>query len=190
MRLVLASASPRRRELLRDAGFACDVVEAAIDETLHANERPAESVDRLARDKVAAVARDYPDRPVIGGDTIVAVDGVVLGKPADAADAARMLRALSGRSHQVFTGVALAWHGEVTSAVEQTRVWFEPLSDADIAWYVGTGEPRGKAGAYAIQGVASRYVQKIAGSYTNVIGLPIEAVVRLLNARHLSRSLD
>lgn len=190
MRLVLASASPRRRELLRAAGFACDVVEASVDETPRSHERPADTAERLARAKAGAVARQFSDRPVIGGDTVVAIDDAVLGKPADANDAARMLRALSGRPHAVFTGVALAWRDTLTSAIETTRVWFQPLTDADISWYIETGEPMDKAGAYAIQGVASRFIQRISGSYTNVVGLPIETVVRLLKAQGLDRSLE
>jgi len=190
MRLVLASASPRRRELLRAAGFACDVVDAAVDETALPHERPAQTVERLARAKAGAIAHQHAERPVIGGDTVVAIDDAVLGKPADADDAQRMLRALSGRPHAVFTGVALAWRGELTSAVETTRVWFQPLSEAEIEWYLATGEPMGKAGAYAIQGLASRFIQRISGSYTNVVGLPIETVVRLLKAQGLDRLLD
>jgi septum formation protein len=176
--LVLASASPRRADLLRAAGLKFTVRVADIDETRLAGETPAAYVLRLARAKAAAVARG--DELVLGSDTTVVIDGEILGKPADAADAERMLRLLSGRWHEVLTGVALRRGLEVRDAVATTRVRFVRLSGAEIRWYIATGEPFDKAGAYAIQGCGSRFVEGIEGSYSNVVGLPVEAVYRML----------
>ena len=180
MRLVLASASPRRRELLGAAGVAFDVDAAHIDEARLVGEAPEAYVERIARLKAATVARRHPQHPVLGADTVVVVDGGVLGKPVDAADAERMMGQLSGREHDVLTGIAVVWGGEARAAVDRTRVWMRPLSDAQIRWYVASGEPLDKAGAYAIQGLASRFVTRIAGSYSNVVGLPVAAVLQLL----------
>lgn len=180
MRLVLASTSPRRRELLDAAGIEFDVHAVDVDERRDAGEPPEAYAERVARLKASTGARHFPDRPVLGADTIVVVDGEVLGKPRDAADAFRMLARLSGHSHEVLTGVALAHAGVVHSAVERTRVWFTRLSDADIAAYVASGEPLDKAGAYAIQGLASRFIPRIEGSYSNVVGLPVATVVEML----------
>jgi septum formation protein len=130
--------------------------------------------------KATTAARECPGRVVLGADTIVVVDEEVLGKPRDAADAARMLARLSGRSHEVLTAVAVARGGQVRAALERTRVWFSSLSDDEIAAYVATGEPLDKAGAYAIQGLASRFIPRIEGSYANVVGLPVTAVVEIL----------
>jgi len=175
--LVLASASPRRADLLRAAGINFAVRAADVDETRLAGEPPEAYVIRLARAKAAAVARG--GESVLGSDTTVVVGGEILGKPLDGPDAGRMLRLLSGRWHEVLTGVALRRRGEVRAEVATTRVKFAPLSAAEIEWYVATGEPFDKAGAYAIQGFGSRFVERIEGSYSNVVGLPVEVVYRM-----------
>jgi septum formation protein len=179
MGLVLASGSARRRELLSAAGFTFDVQAVDVDERREDGEAAASYVDRLARVKAQAAVRD-PDSAVIGADTVVVVDDEVLGKPRDVSDATRMLRLLSGRAHEVLTGVAVTWRGRTTSHVERTTVWFAPLSERDIAWYVASGEPMDKAGAYAIQALGARFVPRIEGSYSNVVGLPVAAVLQLL----------
>jgi len=179
-RVLLASASPRRAELLAAAGITCDVAPADVDETRFPGEPPAVYCERLARAKADAVAARAPDRVVLAADTIVVVDGDVFGKPVDQADARRMLEHLSGRSHEVMTGVAVAAAGTVRTAVERTEVEFIPLTPAEITCYVSTGEPMDKAGAYAIQGLASRFVARISGSYSNVVGLPVARVYQLV----------
>ena len=181
VRLVLASASPRRAELLRAAQIDFDVVVANIDESVRGREHPEEHARRLARAKAMDVLRRVAEeRPVLAADTIVAVGGEILGKPVDENDARRMLRMLSGRAHDVVTAVCLAGraHGLLIEH-ELTTVEFGPLSDAEIAWYAASGEPMDKAGGYAIQGLASRFVNRISGSYTNVVGLPVALVYRL-----------
>jgi septum formation protein len=180
VRLVLASRSPRRADLLRAAGYEFEVAPADIDERRHDGEPPSAYVARLAEEKAAMVGRRAPDAIVLGADTIVVIDGVALGKPSDDADAGTMLRRLSGRRHDVLTGVALQAVGRGCHEVARTQVDLRVLSAAEIAWYVGSGEPDGKAGAYAIQGRASRFVTRIDGSYSNVVGLPIAVVDRLL----------
>ncbi|HVA62157.1 MAG TPA: Maf family protein [Terriglobales bacterium] len=177
-RLVLASASPRRRELLEGAGFAVEVRPAAVDETPLPGEAAADYVLRLARAKARAVEASGL---VLGADTVVVVDGDLLGKPADDAEAGAMLARLAGREHQVLTGVCLRdpARGREAAQVETTRVWFAPLSPQEIADYVASGEPRDKAGAYAIQGRAARFIPRIEGSYANVVGLPIATVWEL-----------
>ena len=180
MRLVLASRSPRRADLLTSAGYDFEVAPADIDERLLDGETPAAHVRRLAREKAARVARDHPGAIVLGADTVVVLDAVMLGKPADDADAASMLGRLSGRTHDVLTGVALHTRNAQRCDVDSTRVTFRELTAAEVAWYVGSGEPGGKAGAYAIQGRAARFVTRIEGSYTNVVGLPIALVDHLL----------
>jgi septum formation protein len=181
-RIVLASASPRRRELLAAAGIACDVDPVDVDEQRRQGERPADYVERVARLKARAAAARHPERLVLAADTAVVVGTHVLGKPADDRDAARMLELLSGRAHEVLTAVVLAGIGRETAAVETTTVWIDVLSADDITWYVATGEPRDKAGAYAIQGGASRFIPRIEGSYSNVVGLPVARVHRMLRA--------
>jgi len=183
--LILASASPRRADLLRAAGIPFDVRAANVDETPREGERPGAYVERLAVEKANAVAAAVPDQPVLAADTAVVIEGRILGKPIDAADAARMLRLLSGRRHEVVTGVCLltpaprgADHEQRVS-VSTTGVWFAPLDPDELAWYVATGEPLDKAGGYAIQGYASRFVTAIEGSYSNVVGLPVSVVYRL-----------
>ncbi len=178
--LVLASASPRRQELLRNAGIAFDVQPAHIPEDPLPGEGAQACAERLAREKALAVARLRPHDAVLGADTVVVVDGEILGKPADAADAARMLRLLSGREHQVITGVCLVVNGEASVASETTLVTVSAITDEDIAGYVSSGEPMDKAGAYAIQGIASRWIPRIEGDYGNVVGLPVALVFRML----------
>lgn len=178
--LLLASASPRRVDLLKAAGVSFDVFAVDVDESPQGDETPAQHVRRLAEDKARAAARRRPGDVVLGADTVVVVDGRMLGKPRDAADAAAMLRALSGRAHEVWTGVALLSASTSATEVECTRVWFSALADEEIAWYVQSGEPMDKAGGYAVQGLASRFVERIDGSYANVVGLPVALVYRLL----------
>ena len=169
--LILASGSPRRRLLLEELGLDPIVRPADVDETPMPNELAAPYVERLAREK-GAVVDAADDDIVISADTIVTIDGALLGKPANEADAAAMLRSLSGRTHEVMTGVAVRTEDNTTSFVETTIVHFAELSDDDIAWYISTGEPTDKAGAYAIQGRGGAFVTSIEGSYDNVIGLP------------------
>lgn len=166
--------------MLAAAGLTVVVDPVDADESVHAGEAPAAYVERVALAKAALGARRHPEAAVIGGDTTVVVDGDILGKPADDGIARHMLERLSGRPHDVLTGVALAWRGTIRARVEKTTVWFRQLSAHDIAWYVASGEPRDRAGAYAIQGLASRFIPRIDGSYTNVVGLPITAVLALL----------
>jgi nucleoside triphosphate pyrophosphatase len=180
MRLVLASASPRRAQLLQAAGFEIEVIPGRIDEQRQVDEPPDDYVLRLAEAKAQAVSGQSPDVPIIAADTIVLMDDHLLGKPSDDMDAAAMLRLLSGRIHEVLTGVVVRVGTRQSRHVERTRVRIAPLSGAEIAWYVATGEPRDKAGAYAVQGLASRFIEAIEGSYSNVVGLPVAAVYRLL----------
>jgi septum formation protein len=184
-RIVLASASPRRAELLRAAGIEFDVMPAHLDETAHAEEAPDVYVRRIADEKARAIAARVTNRVVLAADTTVVVNGAMLAKPDDDEDAKRMLRLLSGRVHEVLTAVALHRGPRLSAphvAISRTTVEFATLSEEEIAWYVSTGEPRDKAGAYAIQGYASRFVTRIAGSYSNVVGLPIALVYEMLEA--------
>ena len=182
MRLILASASPRRAELLRAAGYEFDVVVADVDESLRNGESPSAYVRRLAAAKSAAVMENRELTPtiVLGADTTVVVDDEILAKPRDEADAAAMLRRLSGRRHEVLTGVSLRRGAYEVGRVESTSVYVAELTDEEIAWYVATGEGRDKAGAYAIQGFASRFIPRVEGSYSNVVGLPVACVRELL----------
>ena len=177
-RVVLASQSPRRRELLSLIGIAHEVRPANIDESYLPGEVPAGHAERLARSKAETIAA--PDAVTIGSDTIVVVDGDVLGKPRDAADAMRMLRRLSGRSHIVITGVAARWRGRTLSAAEEVVVTFRRLSDEDIRAYIATGEPMDKAGAYGIQGFGATIVERVEGDYFAVMGLPLNRLTQLL----------
>jgi nucleoside triphosphate pyrophosphatase len=203
MRLVLASASPRRAELLRAAGFAFDVVPAEVDERIRDGETPGDYVRRLAAEKSAVgwevAARSFQDRRdrgaesrgaespalqdliVLGADTAVVVDGEIMGKPRDDREAAGMLRRLSGRRHEVMTGVSLRSRLAERGLVETTGVYMKELREQDIAWYLVSEEGRDKAGAYGIQGLASRFIPRIDGSYANVVGLPIANVALLLS---------
>ncbi|HEX9000274.1 MAG TPA: Maf family protein [Blastocatellia bacterium] len=176
--LVLASASPRRSELLRAAGIEFTVRVADIDETVLPGESPGDYVRRLAGEKAQAVAR--AGEMVLGADTTVVIGGEIAGKPVDAEDARRMLKLLSGQWHEVLTGVSLIRSGQIISEVAVTRVKFSELTEAEIDWYVSTGEPMDKAGAYGIQGYASRFVEGIEGNYSNVVGLPVQVVYRLM----------
>jgi septum formation protein len=192
--LVLASASPRRQELLRNAGIPFTVQPADVDETPRAGEPPRACAERLAREKAMGIFKRRPQDLVLGADTIVVVDENILGKPGDSADAARMLHLLAGRTHQVITGVSLVGGNPKTenrelrtvpqtTRSETTLVTMCDLSDAEIRDYVATGEPMDKAGAYAIQGLASRWIPRIEGDYSNVVGLPIALVHRMLRER-------
>ena len=181
MRLILASASPRRAELLRAAGIDVDVRPADVDESVQPGEAPDRYASRVALAKARSISLEAPDRFVLGADTVVVVDDRILGKPTDSADARRMLRALSGRSHVVMTAVILirgaGLRGEMLDAqVERTVVEFAPLTSHEIERYAATAEPMDKAGGYAIQGLASRFVTRIEGSYSNVVGLPVSLV--------------
>ena len=187
--LVLASASPRRHELLTQAGYAFEVQPAHINEDLHPGEEPLAYVVRLAREKAEAVfetrstgGADSQSLIVLGADTTVTLDNHILAKPEEAEDAARMLRLLSGRTHRVITGVALATSKGVEVAAEVTAVRFLTLSEEEIAAYIATGEPMDKAGAYAIQGRAARWIPRIEGCYFNVVGLPLALVTQILDA--------
>jgi septum formation protein len=205
-RLVLASASPRRRELLAQAGFIFDVIPAHIPEEPRSGEDPVAYVTRLAREKAEAVcdslgtgnseqgtgtsgAADRAHAPegivVLGADTTVTLDGHILEKPRDAEDAARMLRMLSGRTHRVITGVAVVDARGSEVAAEVTAVRFATLSDGEIAEYVATGEPMDKAGAYGIQGRAAKWIPRVEGCYFNVVGLPLALVTAMLEGRRL-----
>jgi septum formation protein len=210
VRLVLASGSPRRADLLRAAGYEFDIVVTAVDESIRPGEKPEAYVRRLAAEKSAAAQADVvsgfsrtvgadasgcTDGPpagghhvrreppiILGADTVVVVDGEILGKPADDAQAEAMLRLLSGTRHMVMTGVSLRQGAYELGRVEQTAVLFRALSADEVAWYVASGEGRDKAGAYAIQGLASRFIPRIEGSYSNVVGLPVAAVAELLTS--------
>ena len=179
-RVILASQSPRRRELLTLVGIAHEVRPADIDETYFAGELPRAHAERLAREKAAVVARDEPDAVVIGSDTIVVVDGDVLGKPRNEADAVAMLGRLSGRSHVVMTAVAVSWRGAQRSDVVEVGVTFHSLAAEDIEAYVATREPMDKAGAYGIQGYGATIVARVDGDYFAVMGLPLQRLVRLM----------
>jgi septum formation protein len=177
--LILASKSPRRREILTNAGIPFEVRLAYVPEVRAADETPAAYVRRLAKEKAEAVER-APGETVLAADTIVVADGEVLEKPADAEDAARMLRLLAGREHEVVTGICLVGPGGEIVDTETTLVRFVELSDDDIAAYVSSGEPMDKAGAYAIQGLASKFVDRVEGDYFNIVGLPVTRVYRHL----------
>lgn len=178
-RLILASGSPRRRAFLETLGLRFDVVPAEIDETPGAAEGAREYVQRLASEKAATVGQRRPDAVVLAADTTVVRDGRVLGKPEDDGHARAMLRELEGRTHQVLTAVALGGAGRGATVVE-TEVKFRALSDAEIDWYVASREPVDKAGGYAIQGLAGAFVERIDGSYSNVVGLPLVETLELL----------
>jgi septum formation protein len=197
-RLILASASPRRQELLQKAGVAFTVVPSDIPETIQTGETPEEYVLRVAAEKALDVARKHPDTWVLGADTIVEIDGEVLGKPRDQADGQRMLRLLSGRTHRVITAFLLLDEENQVRAKQMvsSSVTFKSLSDMQIHEYLATGEPFDKAGAYAVQGLGASLVERIEGSYTNVVGLPIDEVltalrtVGLLNTQEASKEDD
>jgi nucleoside triphosphate pyrophosphatase len=178
-RVLLASQSPRRRELLTLVGIVHEVRPADIDERYLAGETAHDHAERLARGKAAAIRE--PEAVVIGSDTIVVVDGDVLGKPKNERDAATMLRRLSGRTHVVITAVAVSWRGRMESSVEEVDVTFHNLTDQDISQYIATREPMDKAGAYGIQGYGATIVERVNGDYFAVMGLPLQRLVLLLN---------
>lgn len=191
-RLILASASPRRRELLTQIGFKFEVRPAHVNEDPRLDEDPISYVVRLAREKALSVfteiASNSPDPAqvvVLGADTTVTLDGHILAKPEDAADAARMLRMLSGRTHRVITGVAVATAESTEVAAEVTEVEFLSLTEKEISAYIATGEPMDKAGAYGIQGYAARWIPRVEGCYFNVVGLPIALVATMLESNNL-----
>ena len=179
-KVVLASASPRRRDLLNLIGISHEVRPANIDETMRSREAPRRHAERLAREKANAIAVRDPDLIVIGADTVVVINRKVLGKPTDAADAARMLGMLSGREHTVVTAVAVSRGRKLRSAVEEVRVKFRRLRDDEIEAYIATGEPMDKAGAYGIQGFGATIVERIEGDYFAVMGLPLGRLVGLM----------
>jgi septum formation protein len=182
LRVILASQSPRRRELLTLVGIPHDVRPADIDEVYGPGEKPREHAERLAREKADVIAAREPGTLVIGSDTIVVVDGDVLGKPVDDEDAARMLARLGGRSHTVITALAVAWRGETHSAVEEVGVTFHPLAADEIAAYIATREPMDKAGAYGIQGYGATLVARVDGDYFAVMGLSLQLLIRVLRS--------
>jgi septum formation protein len=192
-RVILASASPRRHELLALIGITHEVQPADVDESMRPGEHHAAYAERLAREKAAAIAARAPDAVVIAADTIVVLGGVVLGKPANAADAARMLAMLRGCSHTVQTAVAVAHRGTLASGVETVSVTFRDLDDAEIAAYVATGEPLDKAGAYGIQGYGATIVERVDGDYFSVMGLGLRRLVALCDevgvTYHFARGL-
>jgi septum formation protein len=184
-KLVLASGSPRRAEILERAGWPHEIIVAGIDETFFPNEKATDYVQRLARSKAEAVASRLSAGLVLGADTTVVVANQILGQPADEADARRMLKLLNAKWHEVLTGVALVRvGGETRVAYETTRVRFAEMSDSEIDWYISTGEPFGKAGAYGIQGKASLFIEEIEGDYFNIMGLPIRLVYELATDLH------
>jgi septum formation protein len=181
--LILASSSPRRQELLREAGILFEVHPARVPEERIAGESPLQYACRLAREKAQAVAESFPRRYVLGADTIVIVDDEVLEKPRDAQDAARMLRLLSGKGHQVVTAVSLVRpEGHSETRASTTQVYFREVAEEEIRLYISSGEPMDKAGAYAIQGGAAQWIQRIEGDYSNVVGLPLSLVKEMLRA--------
>ena len=184
-KLVLASGSPRRAEILERAGWPHEIIVAGIDETLFPNEEAAAYVQRLARSKAEAVASRLEQGLVLGADTTVVVANQILGQPLDKADARRMLSLLNAKWHEVLTGVAMVRvGGETRVAYETTRVRFAEMSEREIDWYIATGEPFGKAGAYGIQGKASLFIEEIEGDYFNIMGLPIRLVYELATDLH------
>ncbi len=178
--ILLASASPRRRDLLQGLGWRFEICPASVDESLIAGESPEQAVLRLAQAKAQAMAPRFPRHLVIASDTVVALDGRVYGKPRSDQEALAMLKALSGRVHRVHSGLWLIWQGQGLGAVETTKVCFRRLSEEDLKAYVATGEHRGKAGAYAIQGLGALMVQSIEGDYSNVVGLPLALLGSLM----------
>jgi septum formation protein len=185
MEIVLASASPRRQELLKNARIPFSVRPANLREVRRPNEDPRAFAERMAQEKANAVHESIPNGCILAADTVVVVDDLVLGKPDSAADAARMLRLLAGRQHKVITGVCLLGTGFKDVRSETTKVQFNPLTDDEIQQYVSTGEPMDKAGAYGIQGLASRWISKIEGDYFNVVGLPVALVWGMLHEHGL-----
>ena len=179
-KLILASGSPRRSEILNSVGWEFEKHIADIDETEHDGELPDKYVVRLAREKAQVVAAKFPDEIVLGADTTVVIDGQIIGKPVDLDDARRMLRLLSGKWHEVLTGIAIVQNGETSSDLQRTRVKFSPMTEAEIGFLAEKGDPLDKAGAYAVQAQAALFIEGIEGDYWNVVGLPISLVYRLV----------
>jgi septum formation protein len=182
MRIILASQSPRRRELLASIGLTFDVMPSDVPEVHQPGESPEEYVARLSRDKAAAITAKHEDAWIIAADTTVLLGDELLEKPADDTDARRMLAAIAGKTHIVYSGVTLqnASRGWRETRVAESEVRMLPLDERDIAWYVSTGEPRDKAGAYAVQGIGAMFIDSIHGSYTNVVGLPLALLFQML----------
>lgn len=180
MKFILASSSPRRRELLASIGIDFEVIPSHVPEVHQEGEAPEEYVARLSRDKAHAIASAHPARWVIAADTTVLLGEQLLEKPVDAADAARMLATIAGRTHVVYTGVTVQNGESSETRVAESEVRMLPLSPADIEWYVRTGEPLDKAGAYAVQGIGAMFIDSIHGSYTNVVGLPLATLFQML----------
>ena len=187
---MLASASPRRRELLGLLGITPHVVAPDIDESWTPGEAPADHAQRLAREKAAAIAPRHPGAVIVAADTIVVIDGEILGKPRDQAEAAIMLRKLQGREHVVHTAMAAVHAGRGVAGIESTRVWIRPLNDEAILAYVATGEPMDKAGAYGIQGYGAVIVERISGDYFTVMGLGLGRLVTMLQELGLTYRFD
>ena len=182
MGIILASASPRRRQLLELVSLPFEVVTSSSEDAPRADEKPAEYALRAAREKALDVARRHSDRPVLGADTVVEIEGSILGKPSSAANAREMLKTLSGRRHLVHTALALVARSECSTLIDTTEVHFLSLADAVIRWYVRSGEPMDKAGAYAIQGLGGLLVREVKGSPHTVVGLPIHRLPELFGA--------
>lgn len=182
-KLILASGSPRRSEILTSVGWEFTKIIADIDETEFAGENPADYVQRLAKTKAEAVAVKYPQMCVLGADTTVVIDNQIIGKPIDLDDAKRMLRLLSGRSHEVLTGVAIVKNGETKVGLQRTKVKFAEMDEKQIEFLAEFGEPLDKAGAYAVQAQAALFIEGIEGDYWNVVGLPISLVYKLIKSK-------
>ncbi len=178
--LVLASSSPSRKMLLEQAGVSFEVVVSGVDETVPASLSPAQTVELLAERKGKAVLPLRPDKPIIAADSVVSIDGLILGKPIDDQEAKATLRRLSGRTHQIFTGVCLLANGREEVFHQSTKVTFYPLTEEEIADYVALGESQGRAGAYGIEGIGVVLVQSIEGDYSNIVGLPVAETLRRL----------
>ncbi len=184
MSLILASTSPRRQELLALLGVTFEVMPPTVEEIRSPDLAPADQATQWALDKALSIARRYPDDLVLGGDTVIEIDGLLMGKPTDLNDAETMLRQLRSRRHAVHTGIALLHHASQTTVVrlETARVWMKPFTDHELRWYLETNESMGKAGSYSIQGAGARLIEKIEGDYPAVVGLPLRHTAALLAA--------
>jgi septum formation protein len=182
VKFILASSSPRRRELLASIGLAFDVIPSHVPEVHQRGEAPEEYVGRLSRDKASAIAAEHPDRWVIAADTTVLFGDTLLEKPVDTEDAVRMLHVIAGQTHTVYTGITLqhVGRGYHETRVSESEVRMLPLSEDEVRWYVATGEPMDKAGAYAVQGIGSMFIESVHGSFTNVVGLPLATLYQML----------
>jgi len=187
-KLILASASPRRAEILTAVGWEFEKHAAEIDETELPNEKPADYVQRLAGEKAAVIAEKYKNRLVLGADTIVVIKNKIIGKPKDLADARKMLQMLSGKWHEVLTGVAIIKDDEISIGLQRTQVKFAELTEAEIEFLIERGEPLDKAGAYAVQAQAALFIEQIKGDYWNVVGLPISLVYELVKQMNAKKT--